>query len=102
MPRSASDAGAVVVEGRDAIPSKPRAWPDAVALDPVEAALSFPVLDPVGELAIPCAVHVVLRSLVGVGPADALARKHADPEGVPAAPLPSEPFAEKSSEAEDG
>jgi len=43
-----------------------------------------------------------LRSLVGEGPADAFAIKHAEPEGDPAAPLASEPFAEKSSDAEDG
>jgi hypothetical protein len=102
MPRSASDAGAVAVEGREAIPSRLLALPEVVglpevvALELVEAAL-FCV-----PLVSPCAVHVVLSSLVGDGPADVLTRKHADPDGVPPAPLPSEPFAEKSSEAEDG
>ncbi len=36
------------------------------------------------------------------GPADALATRHVDPDGVPAAPVPFEAFAEKSSEAADG
>ena len=102
MPRSAGDAGAVAVDGREAIPSSLLALPEVVALEPVEAARSFPVFDPVDEVALPCAVHEVLSSLVGDGPADVFARKHADPDGVPPAPLPSEPFAEKSSEAEEG
>ena len=101
MPRSASDAGAVAVEGREAIPSRLLALLEAVALEPVEAARSA-VFDPVSELASLWAVQVVLSSLVGDGPADAFASRHADPDGVPAAPLPSEPFAEKSSEADDG
>jgi hypothetical protein len=102
MPRSASDAGAVAVEGRDSIPRKPLAWSSVVALESIDAARSFPVLDPVGALPMPCAVHVVPSSLVVDGPTDAFASKHADPDGAPAAPLPSEPFAEKSSDAEDG
>jgi hypothetical protein len=47
-------------------------------------------------------VQVVSSPVVGLVPADPLAIKHADPEGPPAAPLPSEPFAPKPSEAEDG
>ena len=43
-----------------------------------------------------------MRSAAGDGPAEASARKHAEPDGVPDAPFPSEPFAEKSSEADDG
>jgi hypothetical protein len=39
---------------------------------------------------------------VGDGPAEASAKKHAEPDGVPEAPFPSELFAEKSSEADDG
>lgn len=102
IPRSVSDAGAVAVEGSDAMPSRALAWSDEVALESVEAARSFPIFDPVGEPATLCLVHVVLNSLVGDAPADASARRHADPDGVPAAPLPSEPFAKKSSDAEDG
>jgi hypothetical protein len=44
----------------------------------------------------------VLSPVVGLVPADPFAIRQADPEGPPAAPLPSEPFAPKSSEAEDG
>ena len=91
------------------IPSTVAACRAVVALEPVEAApfriplaRPFPVFEAADRLASPCVVQVVLSSLVGDGPADMLARKHAEPEGVPAAPLPSEPFAEKSSEAEDG
>ena len=47
-------------------------------------------------------MHELLRSAAGDGPAEASARKHAEPDGVPAAPFPSEPFAEKSSDADDG
>jgi hypothetical protein len=61
-----------------------------------------PLFEPVDELAPPCTVHVLLSSVVGDGPADVFATRHVDPEGAPAAPLPSDPFAEKSSEAEDG
>jgi len=39
---------------------------------------------------------------VGDGPAEASARRHAEPDGVPDVPFPSELFAEKSSEAEEG
>ena len=39
---------------------------------------------------------------MGDGPAEASARRHAEPDGVPDVPFPSELFAEKSSEAEDG
>lgn len=50
----------------------------------------------------PWAAHPPLKSIVGEGPADASARRHADPEGVPAAPLPAASFPEKSSDTEDG
>jgi hypothetical protein len=44
----------------------------------------------------------VLSPVVGLVPAEPFAVKHADPEGPPAAPLPSEPLAPKFSEADDG
>lgn len=47
-------------------------------------------------------MHELLRSAVGDGPADALAPRHDDAEGCPAAPLPSALLAEKSSDADDG
>ena len=47
-------------------------------------------------------VHVLLRSVVGDVPADASAPRHVDPDGAPPAPLLSAPFAEKSSDAEEG
>jgi hypothetical protein len=47
------------------------------------------------------AVQPLPRSVVGDKPADASAPRHVDPDGVPAAPLP-EPFALKSSDAEEG
>jgi hypothetical protein len=109
MPSSASDAGAVAVDGRESIPSKLAACREVVALELTELAPfgvplapPFPVFDGMDELASPCAVQDEPRSLVGEGPADPFASKHAEPDGDPAAPLPSEPFAEKSSEAEDG
>ena len=102
IPRSASEAGAVVVDGMDAIPSTPLAWSAVFALESIEAALPLPPPVPTVEPVALCAVHVVPSSVVGDGPADALARRHDDPDGVPAAPLPPDPFAEKSSAAEDG
>ena len=110
MPTSASDPGSVAVDGRDSIPSRFLVLPEAVALELVDAA-SFcvplaraPALLDVGLDEPPSfsAVHALLSSLVGDGPADAFATRHVDPDGVPAAPLPPEPFAPKSSEAEDG
>jgi hypothetical protein len=47
-------------------------------------------------------VQLEPKSVVGLVPADPLAVRHADPEGRPAAAFRSEPFAPKSSEAEDG
>jgi hypothetical protein len=49
----------------------------------------------------PSVVHGLLKSVVGDGPADAFAPRHVDPEGDPPPPL-SAPFAEKSSDADDG
>ena len=40
--------------------------------------------------------------VVGLVPADPFAIRQAEPEGPPAAPLPSEPLAPRSSEAVDG
>jgi len=109
MPSSPSDPGAVAVAGREAIPSKPVAGRDVVALESVDpASFGVPLARPappvngVDELASPCPVQDELRSLVGEGPADAFATKQEEPDGDPAAPLASEPFAEKSSDAEDG
>jgi hypothetical protein len=65
-------------------------------------AFAFPALELVDGVVPPCAAHVAVMSLVGERPADAFAPKQADPDGVPAAPLPSALFAEKSSDAEDG
>jgi hypothetical protein len=46
-------------------------------------------------------VQGVPTLLVGEGPADAFAVKHAAPAGPPPVPLPSAPFADKLSEADD-
>jgi hypothetical protein len=62
---------------------------------------AFPADEPAEGVAL-CSAHELLRSAVGDGPAEASARKHADPDGVPDAPFPSELFAEKSSEADEG
>ena len=97
------------MDGREAIPSRLAACREVVALESTEPipfcvplAPPLPSVDAVGELAALCAVQDELRSLVGEGPADAFASKHAEPDGDPAAPLPSEPLVEKSSDAEDG
>lgn len=62
--------------------------------------LPFPGLAAPDGFAPPCAAQVLVNPVVGVGPADASARRHADPDGVPAAPFPFASFALKSSEAE--
>ncbi len=109
MPRSASDAGAVALEGRPAIPSRPVVLPEVRALESVEPAplcvvpaRPFAPFEAVDEFASAGEAQLLSSSLVGDGPADALATRHVDPDGVPAAPVPFEPFAEKSSEAADG
>ncbi len=105
MPRSASDVGAVAVEGRRSTPST---CPDSRALGARESAalapfaLSAPPRDAVGAVAPLCEVHGEPKSVVGLVPADPFATRHADPEGRPAALFRSEPFAAKSSDAEDG
>lgn len=66
-------------------------------LDP----FAFPADEPAGAVAV-CSPHELLTSAVGDSPAEASARKHAEPDGVPEAPFPSELFAEKSSDADDG
>ena len=62
----------------------------------------FPAPEGVDEVAPPPCVQGLLRSAVGDGPADVVAPRHVDPDGVPAPWLPSAWFAEKSSEAVDG
>ena len=61
----------------------------------------FPSKDPAEGVPL-CALHEPLTSAVGDEPADASARKHAEPDGDPEPPLPSELLAEKSSDADDG
>jgi hypothetical protein len=109
IPSSASDTGAVALDGRDVIPSKPVELPEVRAFESVDAAAlcvvpprPVPAVEPVDEFASPDAVHTLLSSVVGDGPADAFAPRHVDPEGVPAAPVPSDPFVAKSSDALDG
>jgi hypothetical protein len=53
---------------------------------------------PVDGVPPPFAAQVLLRSVVGDGPADTSAARHEDPEGVPPAPFPFASFAPKSSE----
>lgn len=107
MPRNATEAGAVAVDGRPAIPRTAAASRADPALDPfVVAPLCGPFalwpLETVDGVAPLCAVHELVKSVVGDVPADAFAPRHVDPEGPPAAPLLSAPFAEKSSDAEEG
>ena len=109
MPSKATDAGVVAEEGRDAMPSRAAASREApslepVAVDPLRAPfpLSSPLPGAVEGLVPPCVVHGLLRSVVGDAPADAFAPRHVDPEGDPPPPLPSVPFAEKFSDADDG
>jgi hypothetical protein len=109
IPSSAGDAGAVALDGSAVIPSRPVVLPAVRALESVEAAplcvvpaRPFAMFEGVDEFASAGEVQLLSSSLVGDGPADALATRHVDPDGVPAAPLPFEPFAEKSSEAADG
>jgi hypothetical protein len=63
--------------------------------------VSPPVLEDVNAVA-PWPAHVPLSSVVGDGPADAVAPRHADPDGVPPAPLPSVSSILNSSDADDG
>src|SRR5712692_5056147 len=104
-PNSVTDACAVAVDGRPTIPSTALASRADPALEPLGAAplcapfaRSSRVPEAVDGVAPPCVVHGLLKSFVGDGPADALAPRHVDPEGVPEPPLLSAPFAEKSSE----
>jgi hypothetical protein len=109
IPSSASDAGAVALDGSAVIPSRPVVLPEVRALESVEAAppcvmpaRPFAMFEAVDEFALAGDVQPLSSSLVGDGPADAFATRHVEPHGVPAAPLRFEPFAEKSSEAADG
>ena len=109
IPSSASDAGAVALDGSAVIPSRPVVLPEVRALESVEAAplcvvpaRPFAMFEAVDEFASAGDVQLLSSSLVGDGPADAFATRHVEPDGVPAAPLPFEPFAETSSEAADG
>jgi hypothetical protein len=101
-------AGAVAVDGRDAMPRTLAANCSAPATEPLPAPAFAPfafwllAVDPAEELAAPCPVHVPLTLAVGDVPADPFARKHADPEGAPLPPLPSAPFAAACSEADVG
>ena len=100
------EAGPVAVDGRDAMPSTLAA--NLSLAEPVGAAgldcplaLWFPIAPP-DEFAVPCALHVPLTSALGEVPAEPFAMKQADPEGAPFGPLPSDPLAPKSSEADVG
>jgi hypothetical protein len=99
----------VALDGRAVTPSRLVVLPEVRALESVAAAplcvvpaRPFALFETVDELASAGEVQLLSSSLVGDGPADAFATRHVDPDGVPAAPLPFEPFAEKSSEAADG
>lgn len=78
--------------------------PESVETGPLGVPFSpgFPGLVSPEGVVPPCAAHPSLRSRLGDGPADASARRHAEPEGVPAAPLPSASLPEKSSETDEG
>ena len=107
VPSSATDAGAVAVEGRPSIPSTVVASRADPALERFVAAppcteFALWLLEVVDGVAPPCAVHELVRSVVGDVPAEVFAPRHVDPEGPPPAPLLSEAFAEKSSDAEEG
>lgn len=104
MPSSASDAGAVALEGSESIPSTPVRLIELLMLEPVVAApfcvllVCVPLAPPrllkvVGEPTPPGAVHALVRSPAGDGPADASAPRHVDAEGVPAVPVLFDPFA---------
>jgi hypothetical protein len=91
MPRrfTACPSAFVLERAEGGVPADPFALP------------AFPAGEPPVEVAL-VSPHEPLRSAVGDGPAEASARKHAEPDGVPDPPFPSELFAEKSSEADDG
>jgi len=96
------------VDGSEPKPSTAPVSPVPVALEPFTAdPLCAPFAPPFAplwgaeEFAL-LWVHGLVRSAVGDGPADVLAPRHVDPDGVPAAPLPSARLAEKSSDAVDG
>jgi hypothetical protein len=109
VPSNIPDSVVVAVDGRDEIPRTlaallstfvfARAEGDVPA-DPF-ALPAFPADEPRVGVA-PVSPHEPLRSAAGDGPAEASARKHAEPDGAPDPPFPSELFAEKSSEADDG
>ena len=91
------------------MPRRFTAYPSAFVLERAEGGVpadpfalpAFPADEPPVEVAF-VSPHAPLRSAVGDGPAEASARKHAEPDGAPDPPLPSELVAEKSSEADDG
>ena len=87
---------ALCVVGLDVVALEPVGTPPACPVFPDP----FPALEPDGATPL-FAVQAALKSVVGDGPADASATRHADPEGVPAAPFPSGSLALKSSDAED-
>jgi hypothetical protein len=96
----------VLLEGSDAMPRTLPAKPSGFAFERAAGVVladpfAFAPDEPAGLVAL-CALHESLRSAAGAGPADASARKHAEPDGVPEAPFPSELLAEKSSDADDG
>lgn len=110
-PRSDADAPAVALEGSDAMPSTlmrfgesaaPEDVDDEPALAPFATFVVSPLFDPVVGTAPVPAAHESVSAVVGEGPAEALAPRHVDPDGSPAAALPSVPFAEKSSDAVEG
>jgi hypothetical protein len=96
----------VAVDGSDAMPRTFAAKLSPFVFERVVGVglpdpFAFPADEPDGGVA-PCSPHESLTSAVGDGPAEASARKHAEPDGVPDAPFPSELSAEKSSDADDG
>ena len=101
-----ADPVLVAVEGSDEIPRRFTAAPSVPAFEPVvRAVFADPVAltadAPADDVAL-WSLHELFRSAAGDGPAEAPARKHAEPEGVPDVPLPSELFAATSSDADDG
>jgi hypothetical protein len=105
-PSTIADSVFVALDGSDAIPRSLAAKPSAFAFEGVVGVVfadpfAFPEDEPADEVAL-CWLHGLLRSAAGFGPAEASARKHEEPDGVPDVPLPSELVAEKSSKADDG
>ncbi len=115
------DVDEVEVDGRESGPNTFAGSRDAFGLAPLEgsrwsralkavevAALcpscsrSPTALEGVDGVGPACAAHELPKSIVGDKSTDVFASKHADPEGLPAAPLPSVPLADKSSDADDG